>query len=148
MLRAKRENWFMSGKLIYITDNDMKRLKELIMVAREFGKEDEKYLKDLEGELERGKVVKSQDIPNNVITMNSKIRLRNVATQEEMIYQLVFPDNADVNQGKISILAPIGTALLGYKVGDIVKWKVPAGLTKLEVEDILYQPEAAGDYHL
>ena len=138
----------MSGKLIYITDNDMKRLKELIMVAREFSKEDEKYLKDLEGELERGKAVKSQNIPNNVITMNSKIRLRNIATQEEMIYQLVFPDNADVNQGRISILAPIGTALLGYQVGDIVKWKVPAGLTKLEVEDILYQPEAAGDYHL
>ena len=138
----------MSKKLIYITDNDMKRLKELIMVAREFGKENEKYLRDLEGELVRGKVVKSQDIPNNIVTMNSKIRLRNIATQEEIIYQLVFPDNADVNQGKISILAPIGTALLGYKAGDIIKWKVPAGLTKLKVEDILYQPEAVGDYHL
>jgi len=138
----------MSEKLIYITDNDMKRLKELIMVASELDKKDEKYLKDLEGELERGKVVKSQDIPSNVITMNSKIRLRDIDTQEEMIYQLVFPDNADASQGKISILAPIGTALLGYKVGDIVKWKVPAELTKLKVEDILYQPEAAGDYHL
>jgi len=138
----------MLKKLIYITDNDMRRLKKLIMVAREFGKEGEKYLMDLEGELERGKVVKPQDIPNNIITMHSKIRLRNIDTQEEMIYQLVFPDNADVNQGKISILAPIGTALLGYKVGDIVKWKVPAGLTKLKVEEILYQPEAAGDYHL
>ena len=138
----------MSKKLIYITDNDMKRLKELIMVAREFGKENEKYLRDLEGELVRGKVVKSQDIRNNIITMNSKIRLRNIDTQEEMIYQLVFPDNADVNQSKISILAPIGTALLGYKAGDIIEWKVPAGLTKLKVEDILYQPEAVGDYHL
>ena len=138
----------MSKKLIYITDDDMKRLKELIMVAREFGKENEKYLRDLEGELVRGKVVKSQDIRNNIITMNSKIRLRNIDTQEEMIYQLVFPDNADVNQSKISILAPIGTALLGYKVGDIIEWKVPAGLTKLKVEEILYQPEAAGDYHL
>ena len=138
----------MSKKLIYITDDDMKRLKELIMVAREFGKENEKYLRDLEGELVRGKVVKSQDIRNNIITMNSKIRLRNIDTQEEMIYQLVFPDNANVNQGKISILAPIGTALLGYKAGDIIKWKVPAGLTKLKVEDILYQPEAVGDYHL
>jgi len=138
----------MSKKLIYITDDDMKRLKELIMVAREFGKENEKYLRDLEGELVRGKVVKSQDIRNNIITMNSKIRLRNIDTQEEMIYQLVFPDNADVNQSKISILAPIGTALLGYKAGDIIEWKVPAGLTKLKVEDILYQPEAVGDYHL
>ena len=138
----------MLKKLIYITDNDMRRLKKLIMVAREFGKEGEKYLMDLEGELERGKVVKPQDIPNNIITMHSKIRLRNIDTQEEMIYQLVFPDNANVNQGKISILAPIGTALLGYKAGDIIKWKVPAGLTKLKVEDILYQPEAVGDYHL
>ena len=65
-----------------------------------------------------------------------------------MTYHLVFPDSANVNQGKISILAPIGTALLGYKVGDIVRWKVPAGLTELKVEGILYQPEAAGDYHL
>ena len=138
----------MSEKLIYITDSDMNRLKELIWVAREFRKEDKKYFGDLEDELERGKVVKSQDIPSNVITMNSKIRLRNINTQEEMIYWLVFPGNADANQGKISILAPIGTALLGCKVGDIVKWKVPAGLTKLKVEDILYQPEAAGDYHL
>ena len=138
----------MSKKLSYITDNDMRRLKKLIMVAREFGKEGEKYLMDLEGELERGKVVKPQDIPNNIITMHSKIRLRDIDTQEEMIYQLVFPNNANANQGKISILAPIGTALLGYRVGDIVKWKVPAGLTKLKVEDILYQPEAVGDYQL
>ena len=106
----------MSKKLIYITDNDMQRLTELIAVAREFSGEDEKYLRDLESELERGKVVKSQDIPSNVITMNSKIRLRNIEAQEEMIYQLVFPGDANADQGKISILAPIGTALLGYKV--------------------------------
>jgi len=138
----------MSEKLIYITDNDMKRLKELIMVAREFGNENEKYLKELENELERGKVVKSQDIPNNIITMNSKIKLWDINTQEEMIYLLVFPNNADANEGKISILAPIGTALLGYKVGDIIEWSVPGGMAKLEVKEILYQPEAAGDYHL
>jgi len=138
----------MSEKLIYITDNDMKRLKELIMVAREFGEEDEKYLRELEGELAKSKIVKSQDIPNNVITMNSKVRLQDINTQEENIYRLVFPDNADLSQGKISILAPIGTALLGYKVGDVFEWEVPAGIVKLKVEEILYQPEAAGDYHL
>ncbi|MCP4650490.1 MAG: nucleoside diphosphate kinase regulator [PVC group bacterium] len=138
----------MSKKLIYITDNDLKRLKELIMVAREFGNEDEKYLKELENELTRGKVVKSQDIPNNIITMNSKIRLQDMDTQEKMIYCLVFPDNANATEGKISILAPIGTALLGYKTGDIIKWKVPGGIAKLKVEEILYQPEATGDYHL
>jgi len=138
----------MSKKLIYITDSDMKRLKELVKVAREFDKEDERYLKELEDELDTGKIVKSKDIPNDVITMNSKVRLRDVDTQKEMVYWLVFPDDADPDQDKISILAPIGTALLGYKVGDIIEWKVPAGIVKLKVEEILYQPEAAGDYHL
>ncbi len=138
----------MSKKLIYITNNDMKRLRELIMVAKEFGNKDKKHLRELEDELDKGEVVNSRDIPNNVITMNSKVRLRDINTQKEMICWLVFPDDSNADQGKISILAPIGTALLGYKVGDIIEWKVPAGLTKLKVEEILYQPEAAGDYQL
>ena len=138
----------MSKKLIYITNNDMKRLRELIMVAKEFGNKDKKYLRELEDELDKGEVVNSRDIPNNIITMNSKVRLRDINTQKEMICWLVFPDDSNADQGKISILAPIGTALLGYKVGDIIEWRVPAGLTKLKVEEILYQPEAAGDYNL
>jgi len=136
----------MSKKQIYITDNDMKRLRELIMVTKETDNEKKKYLRELEDELNKGEVVNFQDIPPNIITMNSKIRLRDINTQKEMICWLVFPDDANADQGKISILAPIGTALLGYKVGDIIEWKVPAGLTKLKVEEILYQPEAAGDY--
>jgi len=136
----------MLKKLIYITDNDMKRLRELIMVTKETDNEKKKYLKGLEDELDKGEVVNSQDIPPNVITMNSKVRLRNINTQKEIIYWLVFPDDANADQGKISILAPIGTALLGYKVGDIIEWKVPAGVTKLKVEEILCQPEAAGNY--
>ncbi len=135
----------MSKKLIYITDNDMKRLRELIM---ETDNRDKKYLRELEDELDKGEVVNSRNIPNNSITMNSKVRLRDINTQKEMICWLVFPDDSNADQGKISILAPIGTALLGYKIGDIIEWKVPAGLTKLKVEEILYQPEAAGDYQL
>ena len=138
----------MTEKVIYITDSDKKRLKQLIRDARVFGSEHEIYLEKLEGELSRGKVVKSKEIPKDVITMNSKIRFKDLATREEMIYSLVFPDSADPNQNKISILAPIGTALLGYKVGDVIEWKVPAGLRKLKVLEVLYQPEAAGDYHL
>ncbi len=138
----------MAKKKIYITDSDIKRLKELIKVAREFGKEDEIYLRDLEEELNRGKVVESKAIPGNVITMNSKIKIKNLDTEENMIFRLVFPEDADPNQDKVSILAPIGTAVIGYKVEDIIEWNVPAGLTKLKIEEILYQPESAGDYHL
>lgn len=138
----------MAIKNIYITDNDMRRLRELILVARQFRKEEEKYLQELEAELDRGKVVKSQDIPPNIITMNSEVHLRDLNTKEEITYKLVFPDQADASQGRVSILAPIGTALLGYSVGDAIEWKVPAGIAKLKVEKILYQPEAAGEYHL
>ena len=138
----------MAKKQIYITDSDIKRLSELIKVAREFGKEDEIYLRDLEEELNRSKVVESKAIPENIITMNSKIRIRNLDTNEEMIFQLVFPEDADSSQEKISILAPIGTAVIGYKTDDIIEWKIPVGLARLKIEEILYQPEAAGDYHL
>lgn len=138
----------MSKKQIYITDNDMKRLRELIKVAREFDNEDKKYLRELEDELNKGEVVSSRDVPHDVITMNSKVRLRDINTQKNMVCWLVFPDDSNADQGKISILAPIGTALLGYKVGDIIEWKVPIGLMKLKVEEILYQPEATGNYQL
>jgi len=134
----------MRQKTIYITDLDIKRLKELIKVAREFGdNKDEIYLEELEKELNRSKIVKSKNVPENVITMNSKILLKDLDGQEEMTYKLVFPDNADSNHNKVSILAPIGIALLGYKVGDIIELKVPAGLRRLEVKKILYQPESS-----
>ena len=135
-------------KKIYMTDNDAKRLKELVKVARDFDREDEKYLRDLEVELQKACVIKSKDIPRDVITMNSKVLLRDLDSQEQMVYSLVFPNEADPDQDKISVLTPIGTALLGYKQGDIVEWVVPAGMAKLKVEKIVYQPEAAGDYHL
>jgi len=65
-----------------------------------------------------------------------------------MVYWLAFPTEANFDDGKISILAPIGTALLGYKRGDVIKWQVPSGLRRLKVEEVLYQPESAGDYNL
>lgn len=136
----------MSGRSIYITDSDMARLRELINSAREFGKEDEKYLRELEKELDRGKVIKTKDIPPNIITMHSEVFLRDMDSNEEIIYRLVFPEHADPGRGWVSILTPIGTALIGFKVGDVIEWEVPAGITKLKVEKILYQPEAAGDH--
>ncbi len=80
--------------------------------------------------------------------MNSKVHLLDLETKEEMTYTLVFPDAADIIAGKISVLAPIGTAMLGYRAGDTFSWEVPAGVRRIEVLAILYQPEASGDYHL
>ena len=133
----------MVTKNIYITRTDMEKLREMILAARDFKKEEEKYLKELEAELNKAEVVEPQDIPANVITMNSEVYLSDLDTGEETNYRLVLPYQADASQGKISILAPIGTALLGYGVGDVIEWNVPAGAVKLKVEKI-YQPEANG----
>ena len=133
---------------IYISEFDMKRLKGLIKFAEErWDKRVVKYLEELDGELDRAEIVKPEEIPTNVITMNSTFRLIDLDSGEELVYTLVFPANANSTNGRISILAPVGTAVLGYRVGDTVEWPVPAGLKKLRVEEIVYQPEAAGDYH-
>ena len=120
----------------------------MLNVAKEFDYRGRDDLKGLEAELNRAYVLASRDIPGDVITMNSKAVLIDIGSGEEMTYTLVFPSDADVDKGNISILAPIGTAMLGYSVGDTFEWKVPAGLRKLKVKEILYQPEASGDYHL
>ena len=78
--------------------------------------------------------------------MNSTFRLKDLQTGEEAAYTLVFPGTADSSDRRISVLAPIGIAVLGYRVGDTVEWEVPAGLKQFKVERVLYQPEAAFDY--
>ena len=80
--------------------------------------------------------------------MNSKVRVTDLDTGESRVYTLVFPHDADYKEGRISILAPLGTALLGFQAGDVVEWRMPAGTRKLRIDEILYQPEAAGHYHL
>lgn len=133
---------------IYVTEPDYHRLSALIETTRERNGVDIQYLNKLEAELDRAEIVDPKDIPENVITMRSKVRLKDVVTGEANTYSLVFPTEADFNEGKISILAPIGTAILGYKSGDTIEWSVPSGLRRIKVDEILYQPEAAGDYEL
>ena len=135
------------NRTIFITDYDMERLRNLLNQAKDANplRTD---LNDLEAELDRAKLVKPQTVPGDVITMNSTVCLLDRETSEALTYTLVFPEQANIGQGKISILAPIGTAMLGHRVGDTFDWQVPDGVVSLEVKEILYQPEAAGDYQL
>lgn len=134
---------------INITSNDQERLIKLIDAEREFGQGRNKDdLKILSQELERANIVSAEQIPEDSITMNSKVLLVDLDSNEEMIYTLVYPEDVDLAENKISVLAPIGTAILGFRTGDIIDWQVPAGIVKLKVEKILYQPEAAGKYDL
>lgn len=138
----------MRERTIHITEYDLKRLQDLIAETKRLERQTNEYLDNLESELARGKVVAPTEVPPDVITMNSRVQLVDLDTAEEMDYTLVFPQDADLAQAKISVLAPIGTAMLGYRVGDTFTWKVPDGVRQFQVKRIFYQPEAAGDYQL
>jgi regulator of nucleoside diphosphate kinase len=133
---------------IQITQLDYDRLTELITEYKSRHIESSKHLQQLEDELKRGKIVSPKKISADVITMNSTIRLKDMDSGEMFDYRLVYPQDADPENGQISILAPIGTALIGFRVGDDIYWQVPAGQRHLYIEQVIYQPEAAGDFTL
>ena len=134
--------------MIYISTSDYQRLSGLIERSRDRnGDADREYLDQLEEELAQAEVVNPEDIPQDVITMRSKVRLKDLKSGQTVMYSLVFPSEANSNEGHISVLAPVGTALLGNRSGDVVESRVPSGLRRLKVKEIIYQPEAAGNYH-
>ena len=131
---------------IYITKTDNERLGHLIRQVRDgHDASNQSYINRLEEELEFAEVVPSEQIPPDVVTMRSKVKLTDLDTKEKLVYSIVFPTEANSEDGKISILAPIATAILGYRKGDTVEFQAPARVRRLKIEDILYQPESAGD---
>jgi regulator of nucleoside diphosphate kinase len=137
----------MSEKGIVITAADFDRLHGLVESPR-YRTTHAVLLHTLKEELDRGKVVPPDRVPRNVVTMRSQVRIHDLKNNERENYTLVYPEEADINAGKLSVLAPLGTALLGTRAGQVVRFNAPAGQRRLRVEKILYQPEAAGDLHL
>lgn len=132
----------MNTQTIVITERDMDRLQLLIDSAR-LQWRDQSLLDRLEGELIRAKVVSPKRIPADVVTMNSKVRVTDLDTGKESTYQVLFPRDANTSKNMISVLAPIGTALLGFSVGSEIEWDTPGGIRRLRIDAIDYQPEAA-----
>jgi len=129
---------------IRVSRFDLERLERLLDRVGE-----RPELARLRDELDRADVVEPAAVPPDVVTMNSRVRFADEETGEESEIQLVFPRHADAEQNRVSILAPVGTALLGLSVGASIEWPVPDGRTRrLRVTAIAYQPEAAGDTHL
>ncbi len=130
-----------TAREIRITARDMAQLRKYIEDVTWEDPRRRSELTGLAAELDRAVVVDDAHVPDDVITMHSEARLVDEETGEEMVCKLVFPDEADIAQMRISVLAPIGTAMLGYRVGDRFEWEVPAGKRTLLVKEILYQPE-------
>jgi regulator of nucleoside diphosphate kinase len=137
-------------RAIHVTQNDMERLRALIASSNGGARGDDRdrpYLATLAAELDRAVVIGADEVPPDVVTMNSRVRLRD--GRRTWIMSLVFPENANPEEGSISVLAPLGAALLGCRVGQRVTFRVPRGAERsCDVLSVLYQPEAAGDLHL
>ncbi|WP_161888239.1 nucleoside diphosphate kinase regulator [Pontibacter russatus] len=131
---------------IYLTQRDYQRLHSLVLAQREIS--GPQAVEGLSRELKRARVVPSEEIPVDVVTMNSLVKLKDLKTSAVMEITIVYPKDADLANRKVSILAPVATAVLGCRVGDEVEWPAPQGTVKYKVEEIIYQPEAAGDQYL
>src|SRR6185503_17177663 len=138
-----KEGSIMTNKSIVLTEADFDRLQWLIDSLRVQCHRDAERLDELEAELMRATVVESCKVSGDVVTMNSRVRIKDLNTGRELAYQIVFPKDANVAKNRISVLAPIGTALLGNRVGATVKWRVPSGLRRFVVMAVDYQPESA-----
>ena len=132
----------MRNKNIVITELDYNRLRG-ILESRPLLHRDTEHLNALRDELERATVVKSGEVSHDVVTMNSHVRVRDLNDGREFTYQIVFPGHADVAKNRISVLAPIGTGLLGYSAGTTLEWRVPSGIRRFRILSVESHPEVA-----
>jgi regulator of nucleoside diphosphate kinase len=131
-------------KSIHITTRDQQRLENLLSRTAASGARQQGDWKALAEELRRAVIVPPDEVPADVITMNSRADLVDLDTGETLTFTLVFPQDAWLEEDKISVLAPIGAGMLGYRVGDEFEWNVPQGVRRMKVAKVHYQPEAAG----
>lgn len=138
----------MTERPIEMTTNDVRRLRELFAYLEARPGPDSALLHRLRREVNRAQIVEPGQVGRRVVTLQSRVVLRDLDTGETATYVLVYPEHADPAVGRLSVLAPIGTAILGGREGDTVEWAVPAGARRIRIHKVLYQPEAAGHEHL
>ena len=130
-----------------ISGTDIHRLRELVRSPR-YRSTDFRVLEQLQADLERRDVAPAADVPGDVVTMHSRVRILDLDTDRRETFTVVYPEEANLFERKMSVLAPVGAAILGARVGEMLHVKVPAGMRRIKVVGLLYQPEAAGDFHL
>lgn len=96
-------------------------------------------------ELNSATILDPDKIPGDVVTMNSVVKITFVDAGKQQEFKIVYPNEANLKEKRVSIFSPVATALIGFRVGDLIEWMVPGGLTKIRIDEIIYQPEAAGD---
>ncbi len=139
-----RSGWRFREPAIILGNADVARLRAV--VDRHLDGPDRAAAELLEAELDRAIVVPQAEVPPEIVTMDSRIAFRDVRTGRSRVITLCHPAETDPAQGRISILAPVASALLGLGIGDTIDWPMPDGKTaRLQITSVLYQPEAAGE---
>jgi regulator of nucleoside diphosphate kinase len=133
----------MKSHAIIVSDADMDRLGRLVRALKHSLFRDQLQLESLERTLESAEVIPSERVPRDVIRMNSHIRILDLGTRKKEVYALVFPEHADISTSRMSVLAPVGIALLGRRKRDIIEAKVPGGIRRLRIEQVLHGTEIA-----
>jgi regulator of nucleoside diphosphate kinase len=133
---------------VLMTDADTRRLRELTRRLKASGRSRTDHIAALKHRMSTADIVSPEDIPRNVVTMNSRVRLRDIDTGKRQILTLADPFGISMFGDRLSVAGPCGTALLGKRVGQIVEWKLGARTRRFRIEKVIYQPEAAGDFHL
>jgi regulator of nucleoside diphosphate kinase len=113
---------------IIVASEDRPQLIELVTIAGQMG-----VAEQLEAELERARVMSLAEVPDDVVVMNSNLECEIVGTGQRRRLQLVYPRHADANAGRVSVLAPLGCALLGLRVGQEIDWEMPGGPRRVRV---------------
>lgn len=127
---------------IIITNTDLQRLLPVL------DHHDTPASESLDAELHRAVIVDQRAVPADVVTMNSEVVYEDCVTHVQRCVRVVYPKDVDTARGHVSVLAPIGSALLGLRVDQVIEWQVPHGTKRIRVVEIRYQPEASGDFEL
>jgi regulator of nucleoside diphosphate kinase len=128
---------------IFVAEGDARRLAFLLSDGRDTGRHDLAHLRELRAELERAIIVAPGEIPAGVVTMYSAVTVRDLTGDSRREITLVYPHEANPATGRVSVLAPLGTALLGYRQGDEVEWLMPGGIRRLRIETVRSPDETA-----
>lgn len=127
---------------LVVTAQDFDRVQEAISSASGFD------VDRLDSELARAQIIDQKEAPRSLVTMNSEVTYEDVKSGKRHTVRLVYPRDANVSKNRISVFAPIGSALLGLREGQEIEWTMPGGVRRIKVVEVVYQPEAAGDWSL
>lgn len=133
-------------KPIYITREDLELLQKLVAARLRAVKEIPKSLQKLEGELNRATVVSAEELPPEVVALHSRVTLRDLETDETEEWVLTLPEHADPARQRLSILAPVGTGILGFAEGDEIEWETPGGNRRLRIERVAHEAPVETDF--